>query len=105
MNALYDDLCYKDKRNPMYADVYDEDDSPIARDGCYCDNCFGGKDRLALVALELLEALKRNQVVLKAVQEQHGNSVLVLPDVCPHDTTPHIEIYDNQKLIDKLEGE
>lgn len=105
MSKLFDDLCYKDKRNPMYYDVYDEDDSPVAREDCYCDNCFGGKDRLALVALELLEALKRNQEVLKAVQEQHGNSTLILPDVCPHETAPHYEIYTNQKLIDKIAGE
>ena len=105
MNTLFDDLCYKDKRNPMYSDVYDEDDSPVAREDCYCDNCFSGKDRNALVALELLEALKRNQEAMKAVLDQHGNGVLISSDVCPHETTPHYEIYKNQKLIDKIEGD
>lgn len=53
---------------------------------------------------ELLEALKRNQEVMKAIQEQHGNGVLILPAVWPHETTPHVEIYNNQKLIDGAEG-
>lgn len=105
MNKLFDDLCYKDNRNPMYSDIYDEDDNPTPRVDCFCDNCFSGKDRIALVALALLKALKRNREAMKAVQEQHGNSTLILPDVCPHETTPHYEIYANQKLIDKIEGD
>lgn len=62
------------------------------------------KEHLLDYTEELLEALKRNQEVLKAVQEQHGNSVLILPAVWPHEITPHVEIHNNQKLIDKIEG-
>ena len=57
-NKIYEDLCYKDKRNPMYSDLYDEDDNPTPRKDCFCDNCFHDIDKRALQTLELVEALK-----------------------------------------------
>lgn len=55
-------LCYKDPRNPMYNfnDIYDGEDIPIPRKDCYCDNCFYGKDKLALEILRLKKALKND---------------------------------------------
>ena len=57
------------------------------------------------IVVELLERLKKNQETMKAVLDEYGNGVLILPNICPHDTTPHIEIYENQKLIDRIEKE
>ncbi len=53
---FYSSLCTKDKRSPYFEDIYgDEEDIPVPRKGCHCDNCFYGRDRLALVIIELLE--------------------------------------------------
>ena len=65
MSKLYEDLCYKDKRNPMYKDLYDEDDNPTPRKDCFCDNCFHGIDKRALYTLELLEAAKLGLEVIE----------------------------------------
>jgi hypothetical protein len=46
---VLENLCYHDKRNP---NGYEYDQTP--RDKCYCDNCFYGRDRLALEILELM---------------------------------------------------
>lgn len=53
---FYSSLCTKDKRSPYFEDIYGLDDEPPGpRQGCYCDNCFYGRDRLAMVIIELLE--------------------------------------------------
>lgn len=54
-------LCVYDKRNPNYFYVAPEDqnEEPLtARYNCYCDNCFYGRDKLAV---ELLRQLELNQ--------------------------------------------
>jgi len=51
-------LCVKDPRNPDYADVYidyDKDEIPEPRIDCFCDNCFHGRDALALEIIRLNE--------------------------------------------------
>jgi len=49
-------LCYYDRRNPMYEDLYLDDDEPREpRKECFCDNCFYGRDELALEILRLME--------------------------------------------------
>tara|TARA_R110002167_G_scaffold98020_2_gene258239 strand:- start:3647 stop:3829 length:183 start_codon:yes stop_codon:yes gene_type:complete len=48
-------LCTYDPRNPLYGDL-DEDSLEELRGGdndCYCDNCFYGRDRLAMAWIEL----------------------------------------------------
>ena len=51
-------LCNKDPRNPMFHDLYGYDDEkPVPREGCFCDNCFCGRDALALEIIALREAL------------------------------------------------
>ncbi len=53
---FYSNLCTKDRRSPYFEDIYGgEEEAPVPRKGCYCDNCFYGRDRLALVIIELLE--------------------------------------------------
>ena len=47
-------LCIKDTRNPDHEDCYqgfDPDEIPEPRVNCYCDNCFHGRDKLALEIL------------------------------------------------------
>lgn len=57
---VYGNLCIKDKRNPMYDDIYggdlhDGEPDPVPRgDNCYCDNCFNGRDKLALMICDLM---------------------------------------------------
>lgn len=47
-------LCYYDPKNPYYnLDAYDKEDRPQPRNECYCDNCFYGRDKLAMQLLEL----------------------------------------------------
>lgn len=51
-------LCCYDSRHPAYQLVYGDDaDAPLARQpGCACDNCFYGRDALALEVLRLRDA-------------------------------------------------
>lgn len=61
-NKLYEHLCVKDPRYPDYAALFPADEyepgEVVPRVGCSCDNCFRGKDRLAVTAIELLEVLE-----------------------------------------------
>ena len=54
---VYKSLCVRDKRNPFYADLYDDEDKVIARVDCWCDSCFYGTDALAVVILSLMRVL------------------------------------------------
>jgi hypothetical protein len=58
MNVL-EFLCTKDPRSPYYDDVwYDKDETrPEPRKDCFCDNCFYGRDALAVEILALQERL------------------------------------------------
>ena len=60
---VLENLCIRDSRNPDHADVYacyEEycGEIPAPRENCACDNCFYGRDRLALEILRLKEALR-----------------------------------------------
>lgn len=49
-------LCYRDRRHPMFDDLYGgtpEEEVGEPRTGCACDNCHSGRDRLALEILRL----------------------------------------------------
>lgn len=49
-------LCCNDRRNPAFDSFwFDDDDPPAPRDNCSCDNCFYGRDRLALEIIRLRE--------------------------------------------------
>lgn len=51
---IFENLCTKDPRYPMYQDIYGHDDEvPEPRKDCACDNCFYGRDRLAIEILKL----------------------------------------------------
>jgi len=56
IKKVYDNLCVYDKRNEFYQDTASytsKEDIPKARDNCHCDNCFYGRDELALEILRL----------------------------------------------------
>ena len=58
---ILENLCLSDTRNPLHSDVYQEgDEVPPPRIECYCDNCFYGRDKLALALLEFMEAKLKN---------------------------------------------
>jgi len=57
INKIYENLCIRDSRNPMYDELKDSyepyDIMPEPRADCACDNCFYGRDRLALEIIRL----------------------------------------------------
>jgi len=70
MCKLFESLCILDERNPSHIDMYPPEDwtpeeKPVPRVGCYCDNCHSGQDRLAVIAIDLLEVLKKAHRVLR----------------------------------------
>jgi len=56
-------LCYYDPKNPNNnLDAYEDEDRPQPRKKCYCDNCFYGRDKLAM---QLLEVKRERDEALK----------------------------------------
>lgn len=53
-------LCCKDKRHPLWEGLYSLDDEtqPEPRVNCACDNCFYGRDRLAMEIFRLRSKLE-----------------------------------------------
>lgn len=52
-------LCIYDERNPNseYLIMVDDEDKPKPRRDCACDNCFYGRDELALEIIRLQEVI------------------------------------------------
>lgn len=59
LNEVYSNLCCKDPRHPDFEGCYGwMNDDPVApRQNCSCDNCFYGRDKLALEIIKLLEIM------------------------------------------------
>jgi len=52
--TIFENLCIYDERNPnYYQGGFDEDEKRKPRINCNCDNCFYGKDKLALEIIKL----------------------------------------------------
>lgn len=52
-NEIKSNLCHYDEDNPYnILDLFEDDDCPEPRNGCACDNCFYGRDKLAVQILE-----------------------------------------------------
>ena len=52
-NEIKSNLCHYDGNNPYsILDLFEDDDRPEPRNGCACDNCFYGRDKLAVQILE-----------------------------------------------------
>jgi len=52
---VYENLCARDHRSPYFDDVFYEpgEERPAPRSNCSCDNCFYGRDKLAIEILML----------------------------------------------------
>ena len=57
IEEVYEQLCWYDKRNPNQIHDVDQDVVVPRRDNCACDNCYNGKDRLAMEVLRLQKLL------------------------------------------------
>lgn len=44
-------LCYRDKRYPDHADIFEEE-AIVSEGECFCDNCFYGRSKLACIILD-----------------------------------------------------
>ena len=53
-DEILENLCAYDLRNP-YGVSPDPDDYREPRGNCHCDNCFYGRDKLAVALLDLME--------------------------------------------------
>ena len=56
-DLVKDNLCSNDPRSAFYIEL--DDDPRPARVNCFCENCFSGKDKLAVRIAELEAALKQ----------------------------------------------
>lgn len=56
LSELYKNLCRYDTRNPYYDAEYDSDFVARSND-CYCDNCFYGRDELAISIIDAYNLL------------------------------------------------
>ena len=54
--TLYENLCIYDARNPNH--YSDGENITEPRKNCSCDLCFYGRDKLAVICIELLESLE-----------------------------------------------
>lgn len=75
---IYEYLCTKDKRNPMFLACYgdlEEAELPPPRVNCFCDNCFYGRDYLALEVLrchgQVKNAFVEGLLILGEVPTKH----------------------------------
>ena len=58
-------LCYYDPKNPnSNLDAYEDEDRPQPRNECCCDNCFYGRDKLAM---QLIEAKRERDKARDAI--------------------------------------
>lgn len=65
---IYEHLCRYDPRNPNYSEPIDtEDFFNEPRTDCSCDNCFYGRDALAVKVLELEATVTRLAEALEAI--------------------------------------
>lgn len=49
---ILQNLCYRDTRHPDFKDHYPDGEKPTPRNDCFCDNCFHGRDPLAVELLK-----------------------------------------------------
>ncbi len=56
LEKVYEQLCVHDSRYPDFISIhrnYEPNEIPAPRQNCFCDNCFYGRDTLALEILRL----------------------------------------------------
>jgi len=63
-------LCYYDPKNPnKNLNTYEDEDRPQPREKCYCDNCFYGRDKLAMQLLEVIHELREAREDVMELQD------------------------------------
>jgi hypothetical protein len=74
-------LCYYDPKNPNNnLDAYEDEDRPQPRKKCYCDNCFYGRDKLAMQLLEVIrkrDEAREDVMKLQDIKRKHEHEELV----------------------------
>jgi len=66
-DLIKDNLCSNDPRSTFYIEL--DDDPRPARENCFCENCFYGKDKLAVRIAEL-EKVKITLETLKKIKDE-----------------------------------
>ena len=67
---VLDNLCYYDERNPSSSDhMVDAEDKAIPRTNCFCDNCFYGRDKLALETKREGTNVDAQRFIIKKAEE------------------------------------
>jgi hypothetical protein len=100
---IYESLCAYDPRNPDY----DKDCEREPRTNCSCDNCFYGRDELALEILKLrkeLEDSKSCKADLLGTKEPNRYNIEVIREAPRHTTTtpsPIADVYISKHLKGK----
>lgn len=105
IHKVYHALCVKDQRYPLYNQIHDieTDGPPIPRIDCACDNCFYGRDPLAI---EILRLFRKQQMTEKEQQEigseaktqEPSHAVIATP--CMIDGVPHMKIRNDWGVKD-----
>lgn len=95
---IYWNLCVKDKRHPLWQDLYGYDEPeeiPEPRKGCSCDSCFYGKDKLAI---EILRLQAVNKVETFEDIESTAHDIMDLSIQCARNAGKWTTGMLNQKL-------
>jgi hypothetical protein len=72
-------LCYYDPENPnSNLDAYEDEDRPKPRNECCCDNCFYGRDKLAM---QLIESKRERDEAREQAQQMSESNQLLMADV------------------------
>jgi len=117
LNEIYSQLCCYDKRNPDY--LQDDDFDWVPRDNCFCDNCFYGRDKLALYIIKIkkdmtkgmvsqtVESLEYDFVLIKGLKETRDemkNAIKEVLEVVDGYGVPNVEWIKN-RLTEGLKHE
>ena len=88
IDRVLDRLCWYDPRHPLYSET-----ESLPRDNCSCDNCFYGKDALALEILagrtRIAELVEGNMELRHFIERW---------STCPN---PHTEMADTGGHLDE----
>jgi hypothetical protein len=94
-------LCYYDPENPNNnLEAFDSEDRPQPRKGCICENCFYGRDNLAIQILELQKKLKLSEKSFLAIDSLNASYVAAWREVV--DALGEREAGDSTSDIDRV---
>jgi len=93
LQQAYKNLCSYDPRNAYYGALGEIERQP--RTACYCDNCFRGNDRLALIIIEQEEQKQKLEKSLIELVDK----IKYFPGELSKD---HYAVKRAEKLIDSI---